>query len=272
MTDPASLAERLRDAYARRSSVSAPSTTDPDLDLAGAYAVERELVGLRAAEGHRPVGLKVGFANKAMWRALKLETLVWAHMYDDTVHAASPDGTATMRTNRFTSPKIEPEIVFKLKAPLEPGSDAEAALRSTEWIALGFEIIDCVFPDWKFQPVDFVAAYGLHAGLVIGPTRAVQSDDMPRVLDALPRFTVKLLRNGELRAEGTGRNSLRSPAACLAELATAVAARGNSASLGAGALVSSGTLTESQPMSAGETWSASVEGLDLEAVTLRLTD
>jgi hypothetical protein len=30
-----------------------------------------------------------GYANKAMWRALKLDTLVWAHMYDDTVRYAT---------------------------------------------------------------------------------------------------------------------------------------------------------------------------------------
>jgi 2-oxo-3-hexenedioate decarboxylase len=272
MIDPAALAERLRDAYTRRSVVPAPSAIDSGFDLPSAYAVEHELVRLRALQGHRPVGLKVGFANRAAWRALKLDTLAWAHMYDDTVHEAPPDGSATLRVNHFTSPKIEPEIVFKLKEPIEPGGDAEAALRRVEWIALGFEIIDCVFPEWKFSPADFVAAYGLHAGLVIGPTRPVLEQDLPRLLDALSRFTVKLLRNGDLAAEGSGRNSLRSPAACLAELATAVAARGDAAVLGPGALVSSGTLTESQPMSAGETWSASVEGFELPPVSVHLTE
>ena len=43
-----------------------------------------------------------------------------------------------------------------------------AVLEATEWIALGFEIIDCVFPDWKFQPADFVASRGLHAALIVG--------------------------------------------------------------------------------------------------------
>ena len=40
-----------------------------------------------------------------------------------------------------------------------------AVLDCVESIALGFEIIDCVYPDWKFTPIDFVASYGLHAGL-----------------------------------------------------------------------------------------------------------
>ncbi len=48
----------------------------------------------RAAAGHRRVGVKVGYANKAVWRALKLETLVWASMYDDTVrHVAGGEAT-----------------------------------------------------------------------------------------------------------------------------------------------------------------------------------
>ena len=60
------------------------------------------------------------------------------------------------------SPKIEPEIVFKLKRPLAAGLDPAATLDAVEWLAPGFEIIDCVFPAWRFTPADFVAAYGLH--------------------------------------------------------------------------------------------------------------
>ncbi len=43
---------------------------------------------MRRAAGRKTVGVKVGYANKAMWRVLKLDTLVWAHMYDDTVRYA----------------------------------------------------------------------------------------------------------------------------------------------------------------------------------------
>jgi 2-keto-4-pentenoate hydratase len=114
------------------------------------------------------VGRKVGYANKAMWRALKLDTLAWAHMYDDTVRYAE-GGSASLPVARMCSPKIEPEIVFKLRKPLgaEQVEPAEV-LNAVEWLALGFEIIDCVFADWTFQPVDFVAAFGLHAALIVG--------------------------------------------------------------------------------------------------------
>jgi hypothetical protein len=49
-----------------------------------------------------------------MWRVFKLQTLVWSHMYDDTVHCI--DGNAgTLALPHARSLKIEPEIVFGLK-------------------------------------------------------------------------------------------------------------------------------------------------------------
>ena len=270
-SSPAALAQELRDAYAALKQTDAPSTRDPGFDLQSAYAVEGELTRMRRAAGHRTVGRKVGFANRAMWRVLKLGTLVWANMYDDTVHYAK-DGEATLSISRMFAPKIEPEIVFKLRRPIEPGEDpAAAALASTEWIALGFEIIDCVFPGWKFQPADFVAAYGLHAALVVGEPVAVTPETIPALAEALPRFTLRLLKNGELVEEGSGKNSLRSPALCLAELSSAIAKQPGAEPLGAGELVSSGTLTEGKPIAAGETWTAQVEGLELAPLTLTIT-
>src|SRR5438552_13648114 len=119
-----------------------PSSRDPEFDLTAAYAVEAELVRLRRASGRATVGRKVGFANKALWRVLKLDTLVWAHMYDDTVRYAE-DGAASLSLGHMFSPKIEPEIVFKLKKPLgTEGRDPAAGLDAVEWLALGFEIVD----------------------------------------------------------------------------------------------------------------------------------
>jgi 2-oxo-3-hexenedioate decarboxylase len=236
-------------------------------DLATAYAIEAELVRLRRASGRRTVGLKVGFANKAMWRILKLETLVWAHMYDNTVHLS--DGpAATHSLAGRVSPRIEPEIVFKLARAVEPGlTDPAAILEAVEWMALGFEINDCVFPEWKFQPADFVAAFGFHTALVVGPRRAVTPEDA----GALATFTLRLSKNGVLVEEGAGKAALRSPALCLGELASAIARQSVTAPLAAGDLVSTGTLTTPQPIAAGEAWTAEVEGLTLDAMTVTLS-
>ena len=85
-------------------------------------------------------------------------------------------------------------------------------LDAVDWLALGFEIIDCPFADWKFQPPDFVAACGLHAALVVGPPRKIEPGMIAALVDEPPRFAVTLCRDGEQIAEGSGKNSLRSPA------------------------------------------------------------
>jgi 2-keto-4-pentenoate hydratase len=270
MIDAIAIAIQLRDAFANRQIVPPPSR-DPAFDLTAAYAVERELARMRRDQGHATVGRKVGYANKAVWRVMKLDTLVWASMYDDTVRFAQ-HGEAAISLAKTIAPKIEPEIVFKLKQPLTGGvGDPAAVLASVEWLALGFEIIDCPYPDWKVQPVDFVAAYGLHAALVVGEPREVTASSIATLAEQLPTFKVTLWRNGELVDEGSGRNSLRSPALCVGELASAIAKRSEAEPLAAGELISTGTLTESQPMQAGETWRAEVEGIELAALTVTLS-
>jgi len=222
VTDHKTLAQELMAAYSGGQVMTLPpSARDAAFDLPAAYAVEAELVRLRRTRGHATVGRKVGFANKALWRALKLDTLVWAHMYDDTVQYAV-NRTASISLDHMCSPKIEPEIVFKLKKPPWPeGRNAAAFLEAVDWLALGFEIIDCVFPDWKFTPADFVAAFGLHAALIVGEPLQVRPETIPALVDRLATFTVKLLKDGQLAEEGSGKNSLRSPALCLGELASA---------------------------------------------------
>ena len=270
VVDARAIAEALRAAYVQRQIIVAPSAREPGFDLTTAYAVEAELVRLRREAGRITVGRKVGFANRALWRVLKLDTLVWAHMYDDTVRFAA-ENTATISLAAMCSPKIEPEIVFRMKGSVPVGADATEVLGAVEWFALGFEIIDCVFADWKFQPVDFVAAYGLHAALVVGEPHPIVPAMIPALVEQLPRFTVKLTNGERMVDEGSGKNSLRSPALCVGELAAALARQPAAAPLSAGELVSSGTLTESQPIGAGQTWTALVDGIDLAPLTLHTT-
>jgi 2-oxo-3-hexenedioate decarboxylase len=190
--DPALLALELTAAYADRDTgVTPPTARGPGFDLATGYAVEAELVRLRAARGHRAVGRKIGYANKALWRTLKIDTIAWAHMYDETVRFADRD-SATLPVSGMCAPKIEPEIVFKLRAPVAGGLDAGAVLDAVEWLALGFEIIDCVYAGWTFQPADFVAAFGLHAGLVVGSPLRVGAAAIPALVEGLAQFTVHL--------------------------------------------------------------------------------
>jgi len=263
------LARELMSAYETGQRIAIPPSARSGVDLNLAYEVEARLKKFREQQGQRAVGRKVGFANKAMWRVLKLETLVWAHMYDDTVHYGEKN-SATLKLANARSLKVEPEIVFGLKQPVPEGADAAGALASADWLALGFEVIDCPFPDWKFQPIDFVASFGLHAALAVGEKVPVTPDLIPKLLEQLPQFKVRVSKNGEFVEEGSVKNSLRSPAACFAELGAAIARRFPEETLRAGELVSSGTLTGVHLAERGDVWTAEVEGIDLPPLSLRL--
>jgi 2-oxo-3-hexenedioate decarboxylase len=266
-----SMAQELLSASETGQMIPVLPSSRPGFDLNTAYAVEARLKQFRESAGHRAVGRKVGYANKAMWRVLKLETLVWAHMYEDTVHYAD-NNVATLSLAHPRSLKIEPEIVFGLKQPIiSEGLDAPTVLECVDWLALGFEIIDCPFEGWKFQPGDFVASFGLHAALVAGEKTYLRPELIGKVADELPRFTVRMSKNGEFVEEGSGKNSLRSPALCLAELGAAILRRFPDQPLSAGEIISTGTLTSGHVTEKGDRWKAEVHGLALPPLVLHLT-
>ena len=101
-------------------------------------------------------------------------------------------------------------------------------------------------------------------------TYAGPSGSSVTAVDDLSRFRVRLLKNGQLAAEGSGRNVLRNPAACLGELAAATSRGPGAEPLAGGEIISTGTMTESQPIARGETWTAQVDGLALPALALRV--
>src|SRR5258708_30189841 len=80
------LAKELLSAFETGQMVDVPPSQRPGFDLNMAYEVEAMLKQSREASGHRAAGRKVGYANKAMWRGLKLGNLVWGHIYEETGH------------------------------------------------------------------------------------------------------------------------------------------------------------------------------------------
>lgn len=271
MTDAgtATLAREMLDAYATGTPIAVPpSARDGGFSLDAGYAVEAEVVRIRRAGGRVTVGRKIGIANRAAWRALNLSTVVWANMYDDTVHYAKA-GRGVVSLARMRAPRIEPEIVVRLKT-VPASASPEAAIAAIEWMAFAFEIVDCPYPDWKFQGGDFMASLGLHAALLVGEPRTVRPEDAGRLVGQLGSFTARLLKNGQVAQEGGGKNVLENPALCLAEFVSALPAQTFTEPLRAGELISTGSLTVAPPVSAGEQWRVEAEGLDVAPLTIDL--
>ena len=168
----------------------------------------------------------------------------------------------------FTEPRIEPEIMFGLKGAPLPGMNEAALLDCIEWVTLGYEIVQSIFPGWKFAAVDTVAANGLHGALMIGPRHAIA----PRKTEwqrELATFGVELYCNGDLSQRGGGALVLDSPLLALRHLIELLANDSHNPPLRVGEVISTGTLTLAMPVSVGETWTTKVTGTPLEEITLR---
>jgi len=269
VVDANAVAQELIDAYEAGELLPQPLSSREGFDLASAYAVEAELARRRRASGRTVVGRKIAFGNHAVLEKLKLKTVAWASMYDDTVHRAA-DVDVTPVPFAY-APKLEPEIVFKLKSPLSGDTaDPAAVLKSVEWLSLGYEIVDCPFPEWQFKPPDLVAAFGFHAGLVLGAETLVTSANVESLATQLGTFKLKLFKNDNFVEEGGGKNVFRNPALCLGELARAISEAQWAEPLRAGELISTGSLTTPMLIAPGETWRAEPEGLDVAPLVMKL--
>ena len=265
------IARELLQAHDRASLIPSITARHPEFDLDAAYRVAAELTRRRCSRGVETVGRKIGFTNRTIWSLYGVDAPMWAHVYSDTLSYAQ-GGSARVSLAGTVSPRIEPEIAFKLRTPVAAGcKDAEQLLRSAEWYAHSVEIVHSHF-DWKFKLADATADWACHAQLVIGEPHPIVEADIPALARALPAIRVGLFNNGVRRIEGAGANVLGSPAYALGFLADLLAEHADMPPLAAGEVISTGTITDALPVKPGETWSTQIDGLPLQNLTLHFTD
>ncbi|MEM6429751.1 MAG: fumarylacetoacetate hydrolase family protein [Deinococcota bacterium] len=244
-----------------------PSQQDPELSLDHAYDLAFTVADKQVDAGDVIKGRKIGISNPASWPAMGLDNVVWGYMFARTVHTILHNHTKLPLAG-MTAPKAELELVFKLKERPLPIRDPFELLQAVEWFALGFEIVDCPYPDWHFKPTDLVATFGFHAALVVGD--CVEPD--PVLLEALANqigaVTAKVNHNGQLAAEGGAAAVVGHPLLALAHLTEVVDAHPSAPALAAGEIISTGTLTPPVALSPGDVLVGEVDGPDLPALTV----
>jgi 2-oxo-3-hexenedioate decarboxylase len=243
------------------------SARQPRFALEDAYRVAAVIRAQREMRGERTVGRKIGFTNRTIWTEYNVHAPIWGYIYDRTVHDL-PKGGPDVPLSGLAEPRLEPEIVFGLAASPVPGMDSPALLGCIDWIAHGFEIVQSIFPGWKFLAPDTIAAYGLHGALWIGPRHATQSSghNWERELSS---FEIDLFRNGVRADHGRAANVLDGPLFALGHLVEVLATDRCNPPLAAGEIVTTGTLTRAFPALTGELWTTELEGIMLEGARIR---
>lgn len=269
--DPAAerLATRILDAVAAGRQI-APFAADEVLDTAAAYRISAAITAARMARGETPVGTKIGFTNRTIWDEYGVHAPIYGPVYDTTVRHVT--GPAELSLAGLLEPRIEPEIVFRFKRAPTPDMDEDALSLCLDGVAHGFEIVQSLFPGWRFTGADTIAAFALHGRLVVGPFTPMPGwrnpDEWRRLLE---RFTITLARNGTVIDTGKAENVLGGPLSALKHFIHEVAANPLATLPGPGDVVTTGTVTRAFPVAPGERWTTVVDGLVVEPMDLAFT-
>lgn len=245
----------------------APFSARRPLALDEAYRVTAAVRQGRETNGETVLGRKIGFTNRTIWAQYGVYAPIWGYVYDSTVHdIADIKGTFSLRP--FAEPRIEPEVVFGLTSAPDPGMDERDLLSCIGWVAHGFEIVQSVFPGWKFAAPDTVAAFGLHGALLIGERHPV-ADEREEWLRTLTSFDIALHCNSEVVDRGHASNVLDGPLSALRHLVGVLARDDVNPSLAAGEIVTTGTLTQAMLIKSGERWTTAPSGVPLGGIDIR---
>jgi len=250
--DILALADELHAAEAERRSIPQLSATHPELDLAGAYAVQRHNVERRLAQGDTAIGFKLGLTSRAKQVAMGVAAPLWGRLTAGLLHAEEEP----LDVDALIHPRVESEIAFLLGRDVDGATATTATvLAATEGLFPALEILDSRYDDFRFTLADVVADNASAAGVICGGRLL-----SPSAVDCQLEGMV-LRRDGEVVDTAAGAAVSGHPAAAVAWLAR------EAGGLPAGSIVLSGGLTAPVPLEPGIVVSA--EFTHLGAVGLR---
>jgi len=265
MTDVDDLARDLLRACGTATLLPLPSDADPGFDLAQAFDVADRMRAARIARGDVPAGYKIGFTNRSIWPRYGVFAPIWGTVWRHTLQML--EGTFVRVDLRgLSQPRLEPEVVFGLKAVPRAGMDNAALAGCIEWVAHGFEIVHTHFADWRFRLADCFADDALHGRLYVGPRVPIERFADPAV--ELRALQVELLRDGEVVDRGEGSVVLDGPVDALRQWVEAMHAQPQHWPIRAGDVVTTGTITDAWPMKPGMRFETRLSDPRLAALTL----
>jgi 2-oxo-hept-3-ene-1,7-dioate hydratase len=111
----------------------------PEATIEDSYAIQGVWRDQNIAAGRRLVGRKIGLTSKAMQDATGITEPDYGVMFDDTVY----DSGADIPVDLFSNVRIEVELAFVLKAPLEgPECTLEDALAVIDYAVPALEVLN----------------------------------------------------------------------------------------------------------------------------------
>ena len=219
----ASAAADLLHAEVTRTQINLLSRRHPDMDMADAYAIQNAIYQAKLAAGRHVIGWKIGLTSRAMQSALNIDIPDSGILFDDMAF----DHRATVPKGRYIQPRIEAEIAFVMKSPLDGAQiTRDDVLAATDYVAPSLEILDTRIERVDRETgqtrnvFDTISDNAANAGIVLGPQRHNVRDVDLRWVGAVAS------RNGQVEETGLGAGVLNDPVQSVVWLARRMATYG----------------------------------------------
>ena len=248
-----------------------PSAFDGELSLEDGYLIGHELHQRLVSRGLKPAGRKIGFTNRALWEQFQSQRTDPAAPLraDDSLCPRRKAAALACRYGRSAAGTGSRAQALRTRS-VGGGSLSRRLADRIEWVAIGFEIVDCHFADWRFTAAEAVADFGFHAALVVGTPCAWTAEERAGSPRYSSREGVALWRQGFPRG-GQGAHTGQSTAGS-GSLGRVLATQPWAAPLESGEVITTGTLTPLPNLRSGESYSVQVEGRPLPPLRLELGD
>ena len=236
--DIAAIADELAAADRTHSVIPRITARYPEATVEDSYAIQGVWRDRMIADGRRLVGRKIGLTSKAMQQATGITEPDYGVMFDDTVY---PSG-AEIPVEKFSNVRVEVELAFVLKTPLEgPDCTLEDALAAIEYAVPALEVLNSHIELEGRTIVDTISDNAAYGAMVLGDVHKRPDEVDLRWVPGV------LSRNGEIEETGVAAGVLGHPATGVAWLANKFAQHG--ARLEAGEIILAGSFT--RPMWVG---------------------
>lgn len=232
------IAQRLNQAEKMREQIRQISLDYPEITIEDAYAIQREWVGIKIAEGRILKGHKIGLTSKAMQASSQIDEPDYGALLDDMFF----DNGSEIPTDRFIVPRIEVELAFVLAKPLRgPNCTLFDVYNATDYVIPALELIDArchsIDPETQHprKVFDTISDNAANGAVIMGG-RPIK----PRDLD-MRWISALLYRNGVIEESGVAAAVLNHPANGVAWLANKLAP--HNVELDAGQIILAGSFT-----------------------------
>lgn len=180
------------------------------LDLDQAYRIQELSIQERLSRNEKLLGYKLGFTSKAKMQQMGVHEIIWGRL-TSTMNISE---SRMLDFTHYIHPRVEPEIAFKLKQPIERVLDEQNVYDYVDKVACALEVIDSRYENFKFSLEDVIADNCSSTAYLVGPWKEADT--------RISEIPIEMTINNESAQQGNSNDILGAPIQSLIAFSTLV--------------------------------------------------